>query len=481
MKKNLLMILIIFVSVLTFMFPISVCASEYFSSDKIEYGDTEKGIKINGLNGQYRYSILDGDNDWANIIIEGSAEALESIKVTVKANTDIGSYEIKLKLENVVDNSVLNVTFVYTVIPKTLNISGLKNNQVFEYDGTSKMPIGTLKIDGDLFSESDLDVLYKGKYTNYSSSEAPKDVDYYTVTYTLNDTCYKGSVSYDFEIKKSKPHYDIPKGLIGVDGQKLSSILLPDGFTWKDENTDLIVGKHKYEASYRSSDENYEIVNNIMIEVNTKKVFQIDAVVNGLGGSIDLSKTSFIEDSDEVIIVTFSLDNGYMIDKLLVNNTEVIVENNKLELTNISEDTLILMDVKKIVYDVILGDNETYTKSSDNELIIRIDADYSLFNNKVYVDDNLIDENNYTSKSGSTIIMLKNEYVDTLEIGEHILKVEFIDGGVATSNFVVSKSIYNPQTSDNIVFYMYVGIMSFVGLLLTGVVLINLNKDIKKK
>lgn len=470
MKKNLLMMLFVVSAVLTFMFPVSVYADERtVLTENIVYGDTEKGVEVI-FKGQYRCSIVDGDNDWANVIVNGNLETPESIKVTVKAGTDVGLYTLKLKLEDVSNNNVLYITYNYTVKPKTLNISGLVNNQVFDYDGTSKTPIGTLKIEDDLFSVSDLDVLYAGKFTtSYSSLDAPKDAGKYTVTYTLNEKNYEGSVTYSFEIKKSIPDYDIPTGLTGEEGQKLSSVSLPDGFSWKDINADLKVGKHTYEASYTSFDENYETVNNIMIEVDTKKVFKIDAMVSGLGGSIDLSKTSFVEGSGETVIATFSLDKGYMIDKVLVNNIEKEIENNKLELTNINEDTVILMYVKKITYEI----------NKDDEFVFRIDADYNLFDNKVYVDDKLIDENNYTSKSGSTIITLKQSYVDTLEDGEHTLKVEFSDGGVATSNFVVSSSIDNPQTSDNIAFYMHVGIVSFVGLLLTSVIFIKLNKKAK--
>ncbi len=47
---------------------------------------------------------------------------------------------------------------------------------------------------------------------------------------------------------------------------------------------------------------------------------------------------------------------------------------------------------------------------------------------KVYIDGVLVDEKNYTSKEGSTIITLKKDYLETLSIGKHELKVVFGNG-----------------------------------------------------
>ena len=59
--------------------------------------------------------------------------------------------------------------------------------------------------------------------------------------------------------------------------------------------------------------------------------------------------------------------------------------------------------------------------------IFRIDADFSLFDGKLYIDGILVDAKNYKAESGSTFITLNKEYVDTLSVGEHTIKVEFSD------------------------------------------------------
>lgn len=128
---------------------------------------------------------------------------------------------------------------------------------------------------------------------------------------------------------------------------------------------------------------------------------------------------------------------------------------------------------KEIIYKFLEGENQKYIINENTNAKFRIDADYSLFQNggKVYVDDILIDTNNYTSESGSTIIILKKEYLSKLNASEHKLKVVFNDGGVAESKFTISETekeakeiIKNPQTSDNITTYITLFIISVLGI-----------------
>ena len=115
--------------------------------------------------------------------------------------------------------------------------------------------------------------------------------------------------------------------------------------------------------------------------------------------------------------------------------------------------------------------NQTHTLNEDDTLTFRINADYSLFENggKVYVDDDLVSSDNYTSKSGSTIITFTKDYMSSLSEGEHTLKVAFNNGGSATTKFTVAKAnttadttpttttetnkkiSNNPKTGDNII------------------------------
>lgn len=127
-------------------------------------------------------------------------------------------------------------------------------------------------------------------------------------------------------------------------------------------------------------------------------------------------------------------------------------------------------------YRFLEGENQNYTINKDNELIFRIDAEYSLFD-KVFIDNELVNANNYTSKGGSTIITFNKEYINNFSVGEHTLKVVFNDGEATTNFSVLKEKIENPSTKDNFEKYVITGIVSIVGLI--GCTLILKNKEEK--
>lgn len=116
--------------------------------------------------------------------------------------------------------------------------------------------------------------------------------------------------------------------------------------------------------------------------------------------------------------------------------------------------------------------NQTYTINKDDTLTVRINADYSLFENggKVYVDGSLVDSKNYTSKSGSTIITFTKDYMNSLSAGNHTLKVVFNNGGTAETTFTITNAntSSNPATGDNIMLYISMLGLSIIGLAGTG-------------
>ena len=100
-------------------------------------------------------------------------------------------------------------------------------------------------------------------------------------------------------------------------------------------------------------------------------------------------------------------------------------------------------------YTFIEGANQIYTIDESKDATFKIDADYKLFANKIYVDNKLLDVSNYNSKSGSTIIILKDEYLKTLSIGKHTLKVAFSDGKNAVTNFEIKSKQANINVDNN--------------------------------
>lgn len=145
-------------------------------------------------------------------------------------------------------------------------------------------------------------------------------------------------------------------------------------------------------------------------------------------------------------------------------------------------------------YSFIEGANQTYTIDKSENAIFRIDADYSLFTNKVYVDDKLVDSTNYDSKSGSTVITLKNEYLKTLSVGEHTLRVTFSDNGEAITKFTIKEkqqnvinnnvqknnTSANPKTGDNVIVYAVLLTIALLGIITLIIVNNTKRKNLRK-
>lgn len=453
----------------------------------------------------------------------------------------VGTYTVTYSVPEDNADYVGSVTYAFT-IKKAQVTKEYPETTTFEYDGMIHgydygQIIGIQEITGTLAAL---------KVGNYSFTWSLVDKDNYewndgtTDDYTVN-----------WSITKATPNYEVPTGLTSVKGKVLSDVVLPYGFTWDTPDLVLNAGKHKYKATYTPKDtNNYNIVNDIDIEVNVKDLFDVmtsvDGGISGGNGTITPSKIDVIEGSK--VIIEFTPNTGYMIDKVLVNGVNTPVVGNKLELTvneekevvvsykkipftvtvkdvtgatitpngavsvnygddkefnitinhgyklikvlvngtdkttdmvngkltlsNITANMELEVVVEKIVYEVTEGANQKYVITKNSKAKFKINADYSLFDGKVYVDGVLVDSKNYTSESGSTIITFKKEFVDSLSAGEHTLKVTFTDGGEATTTFTVANiipEINNPKTGDNIALYIVTGVLSMIGLAGAGV------------
>ena len=135
-------------------------------------------------------------------------------------------------------------------------------------------------------------------------------------------------------------------------------------------------------------------------------------------------------------------------------------------------------EVKLPVYDFLEGADSSWTQNSDGTLTFRINGDFSKFTG-VKVDGALIDANNYTAVSGSTVIILKSDYLKTLSADTHKLTVVYTDGE-CSANFEVKqattptggKDTTSPQTGDNSHMALWIAVLLVSGgaLIVTTVV-----------
>ena len=121
-------------------------------------------------------------------------------------------------------------------------------------------------------------------------------------------------------------------------------------------------------------------------------------------------------------------------------------------------------------YSIIEGANGVWIQNSDGILTFRANGDFSKFTG-VKVDGTLIDVKNYTAVSGSTVITLKADYLQTLSVGKHTLTIVYNDGECNTEFEIKAiGEITNPQTGDNIIIFSIIFVIALTGILATCII-----------
>ena len=322
----------------------------------------------------------------------------------------------------------------------------------------------------------------------YKATFTPVDTTNYK---TITDIDIEVDVKNTFNVITSVPGGNgtiTPSKIDVIEGSKVKITFTP--------NTGYMIDKvlvNGIEKTVTGNEIEITVDEEKTVEVSYKKIPFTITVEEVTGATVDPDGTVTVSYGDNKDF-TITANTGYKLVKVLVNDVEKTLDGNTLKLKNITSNMKIKVVVEKIEYKVIEGAEQTYTIKEDTEARFRIDADYSLFNNKVYVDNVLVDSSNYTSKSGSTIIVLNKDYVDTLAVGEHTLKVAFADGGEAETTFTIAKKAENnnnnenntpskpedkeemkdngsnPKTGDNIMLYVAIASMSIIGLVATTIV-----------
>ena len=113
---------------------------------------------------------------------------------------------------------------------------------------------------------------------------------------------------------------------------------------------------------------------------------------------------------------------------------------------------------------IIKGENSTWQKGGKDGLSFTSSAAFADFL-KVQVDGKDIDASNYTVKEGSTIVILKAEYLETLPAGSHTLAIVSETGTASTEFTIKAAADGSAQTGDgfNIALYAGIAILSAAG------------------
>ena len=200
------------------------------------------------------------------------------------------------------------------------------------------------------------------------------------------------------------------------------------------------------------------------------------------------SKTSAIN-GETITITADPAPSGKEFDKWIIEEGTITLADANSSTTTFTmpdENVKVKATYKDIAvtptYVIESGANQTYTIDSNVDVVIKASGDEANLS-KIEFDGTVLDLENYTTAPGSTILTLKANYLNTLSEGDHTVKFVYQDGDVSTNLKVVknttgdnsggntdpsgtntNNNTTNPQTSDNIVFYIIAMLLSLFGI-----------------
>lgn len=186
------------------------------------------------------------------------------------------------------------------------------------YGQTASTPVATAKYGNVVFTYSDKK---DGTYTGKVPTEAGT---WYVKATVEGNESYTGMVATDsFEISKAQPSITLPKDLVIKQGDALSTVSLPDGFTWADDTqTADVLGTQPFKAVFTPEDTtNYQTV-----EVDiTVEVVPAVSVINKAPKITAEDKTLTVGDTFDAMkdVTATDAEDGDLTDKIVITKNTV--------------------------------------------------------------------------------------------------------------------------------------------------------------
>jgi hypothetical protein len=117
-------------------------------------------------------------------------------------------------------------------------------------------------------------------------------------------------------------------------------------------------------------------------------------------------------------------------------------------------------------YDIVHGNNGMWTKQSNLDLSFTADGPYDKFAG-IKVDGQEVDAKYYDAASGSTIITLKESFLEQLDSGEHTITILYTDGETTGTFMILEASASIPATGEksNVEQWTSILCVSYLGLI----------------
>lgn len=427
--------------------------------------DVSQYFSIDTNAGTATYTLVTGTNG-------GTGEGTLSDKTLTVTHT--GTFKIKVSTaangiyaagEKTVTLTVDNGTILYTATDYSTTYDGQPHSisvSVANPEGTAV----TYSTDGVTYGSDNPSFSNEGTHTvyyritkdNYTTIEGSKTVTINKKPVTI--TAHEQNIVWGNDINQSL--YTVSEDGLPTD-DSIKEITLTPSTTARTENGTISVSGVKIEnAAGADVTANYDITmvnGNLKITHDTalapERIEASKTKTTYTAGDTlnvdDLAVTAYYADGYSEPVQDYTT-NVSAIDMSADGDKTLTVSYTKNGVTK-TKDITIKVNAVQASYKIISGADSEWKQNTDGNITIRGNGEFSKFES-VKVDGSIIDAKNYTAKEGSTIIILKADYLKTLSVGTHSFEIVWTDGSAVT-NFKVSKNTDDsqqptpPQTGDN--------------------------------
>ena len=147
----------------------------------------------------------------------------------------------------------------------------------------------------------------------------------------------------------------------------------------------------------------------------------------------------------------FIKDAKEQYDALTDYEKSLVSEELKLKLESLLNDL--------VAYRIIEGDGSQWAVGDNGSITMKANGSVEKFVG-IEVDQKAVDPVNYTVRSGSTVITLKTDFLNTLSVGRHTLTLIYTDGETSGEFVVLNRSeTTTPETGDGSNAGIWIGFM----------------------
>ena len=210
-------------------------------------------------------------------VISGTPAAVGTATFTVKAENSVGSATKELSITIAKPQQYGKVSiddYVYGETPSTPSLTDRTGDgSVTYYYSTTNSNSG-----GTKWENIQADTLNAGTYYMYAELGETENYGSFTTA------CVK------FQVLRAIPTYTKPTGLTAKYGQTLANVTLPDGWSWMDSSESVggaSTAAKTFKAKFTPRDtDNYNVAENIALEVTVNKADQAALTIQGADGVV---------------------------------------------------------------------------------------------------------------------------------------------------------------------------------------------------